>query len=300
MPVEGYPYSLEIMLEQLNAKGTLCSWQIYEEKQGTVCVRLRYECNGGSQSSVNTKEKISYKRKTKKQMTRDYQRAQRYGESGVKTRSRSKMDADIEMPRCDSDKLGSETINSSHIGQCDFGTPIQVEHSSPANHVTPVSPLIPDPNMSTTPDINKHDSEYHNSDHDHSDHEMKEQNLDDSGCNASLYQSEMNQPDKCDICGLACGLISKRCTHSDHKELFSVCNACHYKQSHDEHSNQLTHFILPPYAKYKCESCGIAFESKIDKVIKCTKCQNYLLCEHCFKSSKHKGHAFFMETSLIG
>ena len=305
MPVEGYPYSLEIMLEQLNAKGTLSSWQIYEEKQGTVCVRLRYECNGGGQSGVDTKEKISYKRKTKKQMERDYQRAQKHDETGVKTRSKSKMSGDIEMPRCDQTNLEGETTDRSPIGQCDISTPVQVKQSSPANHDTPDSPHLVDPDMSISHDQNKQNCYDQISDQYLTDSGEMQPHLDIPICDIPQLELEETQSDKaniCDMCGDVCSSFWRRCSHTDHmNKHFNLCNACYYDECHTEHSDQIVRYI-PPIDRqcHCCTSCGFTFKNRTDEVYSCTKCENYLLCVDCFKSSKHKGHAFFIEKSIVG
>ena len=232
MPVSGYPFSLEIMLEQLNTKGTLSSWTIYEDKSGSVCVRLRYVCNGGKQSTMDKVPKISYKKKTQKQTDRDYQRSQTHNLNGVKTRSKARTESDVEVPRSDSQKLLGETTDP-HIA-CD--TPVQVEQSLLVNHDTPVMPHIGGLDLSLSAvDVNKSscvDMAETCSDHDLSFAEetpkctSPETSTFDNSCKYGMFDRPW---DKCKSCNAHPGSRWRRCTASDHEHNetpIAFCNPC--------------------------------------------------------------------------
>ena len=304
MPVLGMPYSLQMLLEQLQEKGTMSSWQIYEEKSGNVCVKLRFECSGDQPSMDNIKT-VSYKKKSQKQMDRDLKRAQNFEKGGVTTRSqncKSQSLPAVELPR---DYLHSETM--SDLGSMACSTPAQVEHvgvRSPVNHDSPVTTHLAgldDPYMDTpVPDVNKQSA-----DHDHgndSDTSSTDQG-NDSVCNVKrpLPKDEDNS---CSLCGISPGMCWRRCTHTDHTSPFNICNICYHDgNSHSEHEDQLNMY----YPKHGdtcpllCDSCGTCFHTKTSTVIKCEKCAHmYLLCNDCFKSNRHKGHAFHMVKICAG
>ncbi len=299
MPVTGYPYSLEIILEQLNAKGTLSSWQIFEEKSGSVCVRLRYDCNGDSQSTMD-RSKITYKRKTQKQSDRDYQRAQRYNTEGMKTRSKTRTESNVEMPRCDFNNLHSETIDLDMSNICD--TPVQVEHNTSVNHDSPVMSLIVDPDSSLPNiDINKPMCDDQETDQGVTPPPASKEAPFDSSTKTLMYGRYDQPSDRCTICGLQPGMCWRRCTHIDHESTFTICNRCfHVDQVHREHLDQINMYRPPNNPQHSCSSCGCEFDSKISEVSKCKKCHDFLLCNDCFRNSKHKGHTFFMEKTLVG
>ena len=85
MPGQGLPYALEIILQQFQVNGSLTNWNIYEEKSGSVCVKIRYQFHGGDQSCMDSDLPVSYKRKNQKQMERDRKRARVFSDKGIAT-----------------------------------------------------------------------------------------------------------------------------------------------------------------------------------------------------------------------
>ncbi len=110
MPVIGIPKTLEVLLSTLFDKDELKSWQIFEERSGTVMVKLRFTGSHGGGHAQSTMtgtgnmEPSSYKRKSDKQVKRDRQRAVNHQDNihskeGVITRSKSAKSDCIEQPR---------------------------------------------------------------------------------------------------------------------------------------------------------------------------------------------------------
>ena len=284
-------------MDQLQAKGVLMSWQIYEEKSGSVCVKLRYDCHeSDDQSSMNTVQQVSYKKKTQKQMDRDFKRAQEFQDKGVSTRSRTKAQSEIENPRSSSvsSHLDSETIDL-HVNALGAmsalcNTPEQVEETSLIDHDLDSSVMVPDPEV-YSPVLCTNKAESADLVEPVSDHKRQRPRDHDSRCN---------------ICGSYLGMCWRRCTHIDHPCEYNICNTCYHTRGHKhiEHSDQLTMFTNRPDSsdgcKHACASCGDIFKDKISEIVKCKRCDMYILCDTCFRKNQHKGHAYYMEKILVG
>ena len=61
-PVMGLPNTLEYLLETLSVKDSVRSWQIYEERNGSVTVKIRFNGQNGG-TDMNSKQ-VCYKRKS--------------------------------------------------------------------------------------------------------------------------------------------------------------------------------------------------------------------------------------------
>ena len=98
---------LDNLLNILFDKDTLQSWNIYQERSGSVTVKLRFKGESGSQTGLNIGQagQVSFKRKTTQQTLRDKIRAEKHqnDKQGVTTRSKSKKQSveseEIEQPR---------------------------------------------------------------------------------------------------------------------------------------------------------------------------------------------------------
>ncbi len=286
------PGVLEHLLGSLSCVNNVQTWNIYQEKNGgAVVVKIRFS---GQDCDMGDKQ-ISYKKKSDKQAQRD---ADRVKDFQRQTRSKSKQSINVEEIEnirgdCDLSSMSANTGMSSP--SIPVHSPVSTSELSPIRTDLESPPPMVDINKTLDHVDSKSDTD-----------QLIQGDVPPVTLTGSdvpplpAQVKERNLPDKCEICGLGCDMFWRRCTHTDHHKLFSVCNTCYHNESHTEHPNQITQFILPPYAKYKCESCGEPFENKLDEVNKCTKCQDYLLCNRCFKSSKHKGHAFFIEKTLMG
>ncbi len=156
MPVVDLPYSLGILLEQLQSKGTMSSWQIFQEKSGSVCVKLRFDCSA-DQSTMDNSEPVSYKKKSKKQSDRDMRRAQVFNRNGVTTRSKSGTIGEVEIPR---KNWHHETM--SDMGSPACSTPSQVEVTHSVNHDSSGLTHLSSPGDPHAPDVNKNSVDQHN------------------------------------------------------------------------------------------------------------------------------------------
>ena len=160
MPVTGLPFALEIMLEQL-----LClempSWQIYNQKNGSVCVKLRFKGEPntvieGDKSSVETTNQVqqtSYRKLSCKQLQRNRDRAEAFRkesvEKGVITRSQSKKDdISIEKPRDHSNSTGESAGESADL-HLEL-SPVSVVSTSTGSSHTP----LPSPINIASPSFN--------------------------------------------------------------------------------------------------------------------------------------------------
>ena len=96
--------SLKMLLDTLLDKGTLNSWQIYEEKNGSVVVRIRFaarHCKAivtGATNVTDEENIIAYKRKSPAQIRRDNERAKQHHERRI-TRSQTLNAIDNIVPR---------------------------------------------------------------------------------------------------------------------------------------------------------------------------------------------------------
>lgn len=244
MPVTGFPFNLEIMMEQLHAKGTLLSWQIFEEKSGSVCVKLRYECHDGNQSSEHCVKPISYKKKSQKQIERDSKRAEKFHQDGVKTRSKSRILPEIEIPRQDSSSY-SETIDPHMPGDL-YATPEQVRLDCSVDYDSPIIACTPD--LDAKSDFNKTDSSQ--SEHNGESQSGQPGESWSSQCEqidspvAQICPKESSLPEKtvrCDICGTDPGMVWRRCNHMDHLNMYNICNPCYHSGHKHQHHSDFLH-----------------------------------------------------------
>ena len=96
--------SLKMILDTLLDKETLNSWQIYEEKNGSVVVRIRFAaryCKAivtGATNVTDEENIIAYKRKSPAQIRRDNERAKQHHERRI-TRSQTLNAVDNIVPR---------------------------------------------------------------------------------------------------------------------------------------------------------------------------------------------------------
>ncbi len=128
------PNVLQSVLGTIMEKSNLNSWNIYEERDGSVCCKLKFVCHDGPVNNSN-QQHIGYRRRTEKQKLRDNQRSRSYQQRqakinpttssqnqssvaqsthplqsstpqldscGVRTRSMQKK-SDVEIPRCSQD-----------------------------------------------------------------------------------------------------------------------------------------------------------------------------------------------------
>ena len=155
MPVNGLPFGLEMLLDQLNKQDSLQSWQIYEQKNSAICVKLRYSGKPGhvaDQSSVTAIERpcnANYKKVSEKQTLRNKSRAEQFQNNircksdGITTRSKAKKEDDIEVPRGqDSPSTG---VGAGAGDMLLINTPESVMCTgSPASHTSSTSPNTPE------------------------------------------------------------------------------------------------------------------------------------------------------------
>lgn len=226
-------------MEQLQAKGELQSWQIFQEKTGSVCVKLRFECNGDKKSDVDISEPVSYKRKSKKQMDRDAKRASKFHRDDIITRSKSEFsnqDKVVELPRGQSENLCSET-HDLHISQVgSMLSPVQVEQS-PVKHDSPLLSYISDPE-SPGIDVNKPSvvNNYAYAGNESATVIVENCSANNESTNSKSWDTEP----RCSVCGTMPGMCWRTCTHDDHKDVYCICNACfHSGHKHDYHKDLL-------------------------------------------------------------
>ena len=234
MPVTGLPYGLEIILEQLIMKDDMQSWQIYEQKNGAVCVKLRFTGKPKSDANQSCMEQshtmASYRKISDKQMARNRKRAQEFKNKdviiadhgdGVTTRSKSKKEEDIEQPR--GLDIVTGMINDPHSI---LSSPPSMEHSTINNSFTPVTSHV---NTCSTPCDNS-DSLPQDST------SCKSDNSDDHVTPTIPRSDKLNIP--------TCDMSSAQ---SDQQQSTDFPIVCHYLKNGRPHGDQF----------YPCKGCGV-------------------------------------------
>jgi len=136
--IPGVPNVLTIMLEQLASKNSINGWNIYENKNGHVCMNIRFIVESGNVSKSHVATDIlsaQYRRVSPKQQERNLKRVQEY-KSTITTRSMAKETPveDIEHARASDNDVQLASFIS--VDEC--VSPLQCSPSLP---VTPVTPL---------------------------------------------------------------------------------------------------------------------------------------------------------------
>ena len=132
--IPGVPNVLKIMLEQLASKNTIHGWNIFEDRNGHVCLNIRFivESSGHVSNSAAKSDLLGtqYRRVSSKQQSRNLKRVQEYKDTVV-TRSKSKATPveEIELA-CDSD---TDTQSASFISVDTCSAPFEYSPSLPAN-----------------------------------------------------------------------------------------------------------------------------------------------------------------------
>ena len=158
MPITGLPVVLEKILESVLELHQLQNWNIFNEKNGNVSVKLRFSKEGQGQVHVQ-EDTISYRRKSSSQIKRDQQRA-------VKRRRNSSFDMCVS-PETDRKSYetpisqGTQTFDRNYdldiIEKCEEVSPL-VYHSLPVpSHINELDDFelpISRPMMTNISDVN--------------------------------------------------------------------------------------------------------------------------------------------------
>ena len=124
------------MLDVLFQSNGLQSWQIFEEKSGSIVAKLRFAAN--SHGSVDSITPVSFKKKSASQVQRDFERSKAHKKDKgtvtnklqCTTRSQSrKTETEIEQPRHDD------------LDLYDTGMQLSPAHCINSDHSTPMSPI---------------------------------------------------------------------------------------------------------------------------------------------------------------
>ena len=263
MPVQGCCKSLEIQLDALFANDSLKSWQIYEEKNGCVTVKLRFNGHHIGQNGLNiaTGGEVKYRRKSEQQVVRDRKRAESFKNShGVVTRSRSRVSEcpSAEKPRnCNSfhstPVLPTDLLDVTQ--QCSDLNPLAPDFNlndpnspdnvlvSPGSHASPEPPI-----NNTTVDPEHHKSPI---------------TVD---CKQSL---EMND---------------------------TTISACDIKSASESNSDSDCEDDVLPDGCYNslCAYGGGGNGNYMD-IYRCTKCKVFYVCSKCKREGGHQKHSRYIE-----
>ena len=109
--------TLHTLVSSLFTENQLKNWTIFEEKSGSILVKLRFTNGNVDNSGATAQSPVAYKRKSTKQVTRDRTRAARHKDAltGVSTRSMASAEpASPELPR------SVETYSISETGPLEF------------------------------------------------------------------------------------------------------------------------------------------------------------------------------------
>ena len=95
IPVQDLPKTLKCLLDVLVDVNTLQSWNIFDEKNGQVVVKLRFDSGHYSPPS---KGPVAYKRKAPSQVKRDGDRLATYEQNQAKTAAADHAPAHLSTP----------------------------------------------------------------------------------------------------------------------------------------------------------------------------------------------------------
>ncbi len=128
--------TLKNMLDMLCEKNGLVTWQIFEEKSGSIVAKLRFAAMADSHASLNTSIPVTYKRKTASNIQRDQLRSKQHKtKEGIITRSQTqRRESETENPRFDSRQGISTGTPVSQIS-----VSLAIVHSMSQAHLTLLS-----------------------------------------------------------------------------------------------------------------------------------------------------------------
>ncbi len=88
-----------------------------------------------------------------------------------------------------------------------------------------------------------------------------------------------------------------RCTNCDDTD---ICHDCFLKDIHIHHKAYLQIFTAPPvWESPHCDACGFSFTDPNGKLFKCTKCEDYCLCQKCHKNLQHFHHSRYIKEVCV-
>ena len=277
MPVEGLPKTLEILLSSLLQENNMQSWQIFQEKSGSIMLKVRFNVG-----DVPHEQPLSYRRKSPAQTRRDHARAASHRStvahkspcnsvssvtappSGMITRSRAirshSPEDSVEGFRADPAATPSVDLSASDLGLESSGlSPTRFENSL----LCPTaSPFVPDvmctESISVDPDINPT-------------HITHEETLTISSPPRSSHvtdtdSSNSDPPDSDE--NTDAETMSReigRCT----------CSHCDYGSNYDKTKDKCDN------VHYHCDRCSTS--KSISRI-----------CVHCYKHGAHKRHTKYM------
>ena len=261
--MEGHD-TLNMLMNSLFANNELRNWSIFEEKNGAIVVKLRFE-NSVTNSENNSRNHVSFKRKSESQMQRDRNRAARRRNTYMASATSVQDGSSTELPR------HSERNSISDTTPLDF-SPVQLSLSA----------------TSFTPDTRsvKRDSE---------------QQI--QGLSTKLNSSFVSMS-SLDINSLTCEEVSSAIeTHSDN-EFANVDSdaAVSFPPVPDEISR--AGYYNDSVDSYKCldEACSYGPKDLVGvcfvNISICHKCKNVYICDECLSKGRHQRHSPFIKPSI--
>ena len=99
----------------------------------------------------------------------------------------------------------------------------------------------------------------------------------------------MDLPILCESCNKECKTDSLwKCTRC----ICDICTDCVKNGKHGNHITQLHKFTIPANSDSYCDGCGFQFKTRQALYFMCTSCDNYALCQTCYKENLHSHHQF--------
>ena len=256
--------TLNMLMNSLFANNNLRNWSIFEEKNGAIVVRLRFDSSDtNSENDTAGKSHVSYKKKSESQLRRDRNRAARHNNAFVRdeTRSESVQDSTSpELPR------HAEQIIISDTTPLDF-SPVQLSPS--ATSLRPV-------NHGSAQQIQGHSTKQNSS----------------FGSMLTLDTTSTSEE-------LSCAIEM----HSDSDFAYLDTSAAAYLPP-IPHEIPKADYYEETNDGYTCldEACsygprdlvGVCFVN----ISICHKCKNVYLCDECLSKGRHHRHRHFIAPSI--
>ena len=159
----GVPKVLENMLQVVSEENILLSWNIYQERDGTINFKLKFS---GHEEPVNRVQQVSYKRKTTKQVQRDLERSRLWRSSRNQQTIETTPEPTLAPTMCDSSSPHAGHPQQSATAQSDMvgvKTRAMTRQEDPeiarSNEDEPETILNPDADSFTMPSYSTADSD---------------------------------------------------------------------------------------------------------------------------------------------
>ena len=252
-------------MNSLFANNHLRNWSIFEEKNGAIVVRLRFDdsvTNSENESTNGTH--VSFKRKSERQMRRDRNRAARHKDTYVGNRSVQDDDASPELPRHAEQNISDTT-------PLDF-SPVELLNSS-ANTFAPNNSPV------------KHDGEQHIP--------GQSTKLNSSFVSVSSLQQPDFETNSLMREEVSCEIDTEYA--DSYSSMTPIPHDISTSEDYDDNDDSHVGLCNDEACSYGSRDLvGVCFVN----ISVCHKCKDFYLCEECLIKGRHRRHRPFIGPSI--